>query len=278
MNIFSKDMHDLVRTKFISFFFVLITMASVPIVHASAQELLEYDTPTTVSGVEVACTGIATNTRDDPRWGPYPLKIEVTGPGGQYLANVRIVITRNDAQIVDLICDGPWILARLEPAEYIVAATFEGASTSARVDIPSTGQSRLVLWFPQAAGAVSRERALGIEAPDDPAPPGEENENAAPALRLGTDGGEAVSAVSGGAVLQVGSFRSEARANEGWQMFRAQYSEITANLVSNIQEADLGERGVWYRLRISPFDDNGAANDVCNLVKAQGGDCFAAAP
>ncbi len=61
-------------------------------------------------------------------------------------------------------------------------------------------------------------------------------------------------------------------------MFRAQYSEITANLVSNIQEADLGERGVWYRLRISPFDDNGAANDVCNLVKAQGGDCFAAAP
>ena len=73
MNIFSRDMHDLVRTKFISFFLILIAMAAVPIVNAGAQERLGYDTPTTVSGVEVACTGIATNTREDPRWVPYPL-------------------------------------------------------------------------------------------------------------------------------------------------------------------------------------------------------------
>ncbi len=61
-------------------------------------------------------------------------------------------------------------------------------------------------------------------------------------------------------------------------MFRAEYSDITAALLSDIQEADLGERGVWYRLRIGPFDDNGAANDVCNPLKAQGDDCFVAAP
>jgi len=98
------------------------------------------------------------------------------------------------------------------------------------------------------------------------------------AMRLDTVNAEGSEAGSGGAVVQVGSFRTEARASEAWQVFRAEHSEITATLVSDIQEADLGERGIWYRLRIGPFDDNGAANIVCNEIKTQGGNCFVAAP
>jgi hypothetical protein len=249
---------------------------------ARAQESLALDTPTRISGVDVVCTGIASNTRDDPSWAPYPLKIEVTGRNGQYLANVRIVIQRDGAQIVDLVCGGPWILARLDAGEYTVTATFGDATASGIADVPSTGQSRLVLWFPEADGAVSPQR--GFEALDDPASPQEEMANVAPALRLDADNsaaGEANSAVtgvSGGAVLQVGAYRTEASADEAWQLFRAENSEMTGSLTSDIQEANLGERGVLYRLRIGPFEDADAANVVCNEIKARGGDCFSAAP
>lgn len=88
----------------------------------------------------------------------------------------------------------------------------------------------------------------------------------------------AVSALSGGAVVQIGAFRSDALAAQAWREFLAQHHEIVGDLVSDIQEADLGASGVWHRLRIGPFNDRNAANAFCATLKARGADCFVAAP
>ena len=49
---FAKDKFDLVRAKFIAYFFIPLAMIAASIVQAGAQERLNYDTPSTVGGAE----------------------------------------------------------------------------------------------------------------------------------------------------------------------------------------------------------------------------------
>ncbi len=84
-------------------------------------------------------------------------------------------------------------------------------------------------------------------------------------------------AVSGAAVLQLGAFESQELANGAWATFRSRY-EALGQLAPDIQRADLGAKGIVYRLRAGPFADRTAAVDACTQLKAAGGNCFVAAP
>ena len=153
---------------------VAAALAAIPSEPILAQaERLRFDTPTTVNNVEVVCTGIGLSSRQDPRWGAYPLKVEVAGADGQYLGNVRIAFERAGQGVAELACGGPWILARLEPGSYSVTAAIDGASTSSSVNVPATGQARLILRFPEVGGAVS---------PEHEPSPGQEPENSVDVL------------------------------------------------------------------------------------------------
>jgi cell division protein FtsN len=88
----------------------------------------------------------------------------------------------------------------------------------------------------------------------------------------------AVSALSGGAILQIGAYRSSAVATQAWQDFLVEHRDVVGDLVSDIQEADLGASGVWHRLRIGPFADRDAASAMCATLKTQGADCFVVVP
>lgn len=118
---------------------------------------------------------------------------------------------------------------------------------------------------PPAPVAAAAPRAT-TPAPAAPQPPNPVAAASAPA------------ATSGGALLQVGAFPSRALADEAFGKFKARYGSAVGNVSPNIQEADLGEKGTWYRLRVGPFADKAAANSACDAIKAQGGSCFAAAP
>ena len=43
-----------------------------------------------------------------------------------------------------------------------------------------------------------------------------------------------------------------------------------------IKKVDLGDKGVWYRLRLAGFSDKSAAQAFCEKLKADGGTCFLA--
>jgi cell division protein FtsN len=76
-----------------------------------------------------------------------------------------------------------------------------------------------------------------------------------------------------GIVLQIGSYKSEAEASESWRAFKARHA-IVAGYRSDVNEADLGPKGVWYRLRIGPFADRQSAVDVCEKLRAEGANCL----
>jgi hypothetical protein len=132
---------------------------STSLLSAMAQsERLRFDTPTEVNGIEVVCTGIGREVRENPAWNEYALKVEVAGEQSQFLGNVEIAVQRDGESVIDLVCGGPWILAQLEAGAYNVTATFEGTSRSGAISIAPNEQSRLVIQIPVAAGAVSEER------------------------------------------------------------------------------------------------------------------------
>jgi cell division protein FtsN len=79
-------------------------------------------------------------------------------------------------------------------------------------------------------------------------------------------------------VLQVGAYESEQIANGAWNTFRSRYGAVAEGLSPDIQKADLGAKGIWYRLRVGPFADRAAAASACEKLKAAGGNCLVAAP
>lgn len=78
---------------------------------------------------------------------------------------------------------------------------------------------------------------------------------------------------AGGVVLQIGSYKSDAEARASWSAFKAHHA-IAAAYDPDVKEVDLGDKGVWYRLRIGAFDDRRAAAAFCEKLKAQGASCI----
>jgi hypothetical protein len=83
---------------------------------------------------------------------------------------------------------------------------------------------------------------------------------------------------SGKAVLQIGAFESVALADGAWNAFKARHADLVSDLSEDVQQVDLGVKGVMYRLRMGPFQDRPAAVAACEKLKAQGATCFVAAP
>jgi cell division protein FtsN len=88
----------------------------------------------------------------------------------------------------------------------------------------------------------------------------------------------AVAAVSGKAVLQIGAYESPQIANGAWTTFRSRHPDVAAKLAQDVQKADLGAKGTWYRLRVGPFADKAAAVAACEKLRSEGGTCFVTAP
>jgi cell division septation protein DedD len=83
-------------------------------------------------------------------------------------------------------------------------------------------------------------------------------------------------AAATGVLLQIGSYESMEIANGAWATFKARHAAIAGGLSQDVQKADLGAKGTWYRLRFGPFADKAAANAACDKLRAEGGTCFVA--
>ena len=114
---------------------------------AMASPTLVPDVPTSVAGIESVCTGIGLDTRQDPRWNNYSLKVEIVGPGGQYLGDEGVTVRRSGKELISLSCSGPWILFQLPQGRYEVEARIGAQTASSAAFVPATGQGRIILRF-----------------------------------------------------------------------------------------------------------------------------------
>lgn len=82
---------------------------------------------------------------------------------------------------------------------------------------------------------------------------------------------------SGSYQVQLAALRSESAAQTAWTGMQDSAPDLFAGAKLDIQRADLGARGVFYRLRVGTFSDRAAAKGFCEDVKATGKDCMVVA-
>ncbi len=76
-------------------------------------------------------------------------------------------------------------------------------------------------------------------------------------------------------VAQVASVRSRAAAEDVWTTIEQKHDALLPDRAyADIKRADLGDKGVYYRLRLAGMADKAAANRLCERLVARGQACF----
>jgi hypothetical protein len=125
--------------------------------------------------------------------------------------------------------------AQAAPAQAAPAAAAPSTGPRTLADLFSGGQSQSQAPAPQAAAAPS-----GSNAP---------------------------------AYVQLASQRSEEDARATATQLASRFGSLFGGASLEVQRVDLGERGIYYRVRV-PASSLQNATQICSSVKANGGDCF----
>ena len=126
-----------------------IVMAAAMMAPAAPQPMA-MDTPVSFGGLETVCTGVG-SAKDDPQWAAYPIRIEFSNGGAQYLSGAQVTLTSGGKPVADLNCAGPWVLVKGAPGAYHVTASMNGSAAkpaTAAFTLGTGPQKRVVLRFP----------------------------------------------------------------------------------------------------------------------------------
>ncbi len=81
-------------------------------------------------------------------------------------------------------------------------------------------------------------------------------------------------ASTGNYYVQISSQRSESAAADSYRDVQRKFPSILGNRTPDIRKADLGDKGIYYRARVSPGMSSAEANKLCTSLKSAGGDCI----
>ncbi len=118
-----------------------------------------------------------------------------------------------------------------------------------------------------AAEQQAREQAAALTAEIEKIDPG------------AAEAAERQQAVASGAfVVQLGAFKQDVDAAQRWETLKNKNNDQLGDRRPDIKRVDLGEKGVWYRLRVGPFETRADAVAMCEVLRTRGTDCLVAKP
>jgi hypothetical protein len=81
----------------------------------------------------------------EPSW---PLSLRFTGPGSDYLADVRVKISdAHSGDVLDTTSRGPYMLVKLRPGRYTVQASYKDHAQSRSVTVPAKGTAKAAFFW-----------------------------------------------------------------------------------------------------------------------------------
>jgi cell division protein FtsN len=75
---------------------------------------------------------------------------------------------------------------------------------------------------------------------------------------------------TGAFFVQVGARTDETQAQAAFAKIQKKYASVLEGMQPSIRKADLGAKGVWYRLRVGPVSDRDEGKKLCESLKAAG--------
>lgn len=82
---------------------------------------------------------------------------------------------------------------------------------------------------------------------------------------------------SGPFVAQLAALQSEAAVDAAWRRLASRAPDLFVQAQLDVERADLGQRGVYYRVRAGYFADRANATRFCERIRRMGQDCIVAA-
>jgi outer membrane biosynthesis protein TonB len=117
---------------------------------------------------------------------------------------------------------------------------------------------------PTQPAPATQQQAAATSAPKaPPKPAAKETPAAAPAKSI----------PAGPVRIQLASLRTPEAAKEEWGRLKREHPELLGRLTAVAVKADLGDKGVWYRVQTQVFDDAAAADRLCADLKKQNVGC-----
>src|SRR5262245_9056016 len=151
------------------------------------------------------------------------------------------------------------------PARVQIPSAPPPQATVARAEAPVAAPPvRVVASPPPAAPAVAAEApaaparkvAAVPPAPREPAPP-----------KVSSAG---VTASTTGYVAVLSSQKSRMDALKAFADLQQKYGDVLSSKTPDVQEANLGDKGIWYRAVVGPPVSRDAASGICSQLKAAG--------
>ncbi len=151
-----------------------------------------------------------------------------------------------------------------EPLDDIKAAPAEAITTAPLSEEPLPRPVKIDVTPPPVIAKMIEKKPETVAAEIKPVPKTETRPEPA-----------TIPAVTDGKfVVQIAAFRSEDQALTAWAGLAGRLSAVTTGFVPDVQRADLGAKGVYYRLRASSFVTREAATGFCDQLKKNGQDCL----
>ena len=83
---------------------------------------------------------------------------------------------------------------------------------------------------------------------------------------------------TGGYFVQLSAERGRSAAQRRFNILQRDHPDLLSDRSPVIKRANLGERGIFYRLNVGPFPNKGAAKNLCATLKRKGTDCLVRKP
>lgn len=103
----------------------------------------------------------------------------------------------------------------------------------------------------------------------------EETGNIEPAPASVSAASDAPGAARFSVMIQLGSLRSLEEAQRDWTRLRSRFPELLEGRELEVEEADLGSRGIFFRVQTGPFPNRAGALELCRRFKARNQNCLA---
>lgn len=162
---------------------------------------------------------------------------------------------------------GTWTTTIL-PAGSKEVVTLDDAQPA--IALRSTRETQVAAISPSSSAGVSAQPKAGLTFPGVPA------ESYREAARIPAPARSSMPAPSSGSgyAVQLGSFRSEAEAEQAWAGVSRHHGNVLLDRDHIVQRAEVPGRGTYFRLRVGPLTAHSSASALCSTLKSQGQDCY----
>lgn len=122
-----------------------------------AAEMVIFNPKTVRAQEKIRTLTTGVSTEDRQAHPDYSLKLVFTSRDEKaYLADVTVMIYKDNEELVNEVSEGPWFFVDLEPGTYwVIAETDNGMRQSAQINIESDQQQEVYLTWPMKNKAMT---------------------------------------------------------------------------------------------------------------------------